>query len=267
MGLDTNRLLWRRWCIVNNCQGSVDIFHQEYPMNPGEAFLSTGLNVFRLTKLVPHYQPVSNARHGRLIQKANNVILVEEPHGPLTVFRNPSKNSSARYIIGVDPIEFGRQLYLLGVYYGTALVAPEREGRGYATVGTLLGLSYPNVCRLSKLDHTPGKLTGDQYGWGTNKQTKPLAVTHLQDALSQPVERVGNNTYGLLIHDPVTFAEMQNYVTDGHGGYTNANGTDNDDTVMALGIAVAVNAESPMPPDDDSPLSRLSQARRDLPPP
>lgn len=39
-------LNWRRWAIPAKAQGSIDKFHQEYPSNPDEAFLSTGNRVF-----------------------------------------------------------------------------------------------------------------------------------------------------------------------------------------------------------------------------
>lgn len=288
MGLGPDRLLWRRWCIANNCQGSTDVFHQEYPTTASEAFLSTGTNVFKLPLLARHYQPVTNSRRGRLISVGNTVKFVEAVDGELTVFRNPSKTQD--YIIAgdatwtlegdyacaqilnrrtleqvavyrkkIDPVHFATDLYLLGVHWNTALVAPEREGPGYATIGALLALSYPNVYRGPKLDHTPGKLVGDQYGWGTNKQTKPLAISHVVNVLSQPLEHVGQVTYGLLLHDPVTFDELQNYVTDGRGGYCNSDGSDHDDTVMALGIAVAVNQIMPPPMD-------IPDAKRDTRP-
>ena len=41
-------LAWRRDVIVNKCRGSLSIFHQEYPMNPKEAFLASGRPVFNM---------------------------------------------------------------------------------------------------------------------------------------------------------------------------------------------------------------------------
>ena len=41
-GADLEQISWRRWAIPNRCQGYVDKFHQEYPCNPEEAFVSTG---------------------------------------------------------------------------------------------------------------------------------------------------------------------------------------------------------------------------------
>lgn len=44
--LSWEQLRWRRWCIANNCGGSRDMFRQEYPANPDEAFLHSGSGVF-----------------------------------------------------------------------------------------------------------------------------------------------------------------------------------------------------------------------------
>ena len=45
-GLSDKQLQWRRWCIANNCGGDVNMFRQEYPSNPDEAFLHSGTGVF-----------------------------------------------------------------------------------------------------------------------------------------------------------------------------------------------------------------------------
>jgi hypothetical protein len=37
-GLTGGQLEWRRWCIKNNCRGNADMFRQEYPSCPEEAF-------------------------------------------------------------------------------------------------------------------------------------------------------------------------------------------------------------------------------------
>ncbi|MBF0405674.1 MAG: hypothetical protein HQL00_17150, partial [Nitrospirae bacterium] len=40
--LDLSHIAWRRKCISNDCKGSIDTFHQEYPSNDVEAFLTSG---------------------------------------------------------------------------------------------------------------------------------------------------------------------------------------------------------------------------------
>ena len=51
-GLDDEQLAWRRWCIATNCGGDVNLFHQEYPSTPDEAFIATGMCVFDTKILV-----------------------------------------------------------------------------------------------------------------------------------------------------------------------------------------------------------------------
>lgn len=45
-GLTPEQLNWRRWAIENLCQSDVEIFHQEYPSFPEQAFMATGQTVF-----------------------------------------------------------------------------------------------------------------------------------------------------------------------------------------------------------------------------
>ena len=60
--LSWEQLRWRRWCIANNCGGSRDMFRQEYPANPDEAFLYSGSGVF---DNCPRYPPPRGGRAAR----------------------------------------------------------------------------------------------------------------------------------------------------------------------------------------------------------
>jgi hypothetical protein len=72
-------------------------------------------------------------------------------------------------------------------------------------------------------------MVDNQYGWITNSRTKTEAIGNLQSALFDRT---------ILIHDPVTYSEMKNYVVL-PTGFGNADGKENyDDTVMALAIAL-----------------------------
>ena len=59
-GIDrvSERLMWRRWSIRNNCQGDVDKFHQENPSTPEEAFLASGQCFFDQKELVRQLERV-----------------------------------------------------------------------------------------------------------------------------------------------------------------------------------------------------------------
>jgi len=276
MGVDDSRLLWRRWAIINLCRRDVDVFKQEYPSTATEAFLTTGRNVFRLPDLLKHYIPIQ-PQIGFLERRDGRVQFTPHPKGHLKIYRHPSTDKNwGVYQVGADPTHttvgdaacaqvisrrtmeqvavfrkhmdptaFGREVALLGEYYNWAQIAPEKEGPGYATVGFLLGIQYPNIYESQKVDKTPGKVNHDVFGWGTNVTTKHLAISRLVDLLAQEVQFVGVSQYGLVIHDEDTFNEMKNYVVDENGYYMNGNGTKFDDTVMALGIAVATHFIEP----------------------
>lgn len=295
MGVTIPKLLWRRWAIVNLCQNNLDQFKQEYPSTPSEAFLSSGRNVFNLNDLLAHYAPMKPKR-GFLKRVGREVKFFESERGALKVYRSPSSDKSwGVYQIGadpthttvgdeacaqvinrrtleqaavlnehLDPIEFGKQLYLLGEWYNFALIAPEAEGPGYATVGHLLGSNYPYVWESQKVDKTPGKVMTDVFGWRTNKSTKHLAIGQLVNMLSQPLTKIGNTVYGLLIHDEDTFTEMRDYITDEQGGFMNGDGSMFDDCVMALGIAYATHfIEPPLPAytRDESHIQIVQQVK------
>lgn len=298
MGVQPDRLLWRRWAIVNLCGNDVDKFRQEYPSHANEAFLTSGRNVFRLPDLNAHYKPMK-PKVGNLF-KVNDreVEFREHPKGNLKIYRYPAKDRNwGVYQIGadpthttvgdaacaqvisrrtleqcavlrkhMDPTEFGRQCALLGQFYNWAQIAPEKEGPGYATVGYLVGIGYPNIYESQKVDKTPGKVNHDVFGWGTNNTTKHFAISRVVDLLAQSVQVVGGSTMGLILHDEDTYNEMKNYVVDDQGNFMNGNGSKFDDTVMGLAISVATHFIEPplLPYTPDTEVGEMARKVRDM---
>jgi hypothetical protein len=263
-------LAWRRWAIWNLLKGDIVKFHQEYPATPEEAFIATGTNVFPLMHLTKCFKQEPGQR-GRLVREGDRrVKFMPDPAGPLTIFRTPNPDPDlGMYSIGgdatatvrgdyavgqvlnrrtfeqvaiyrarIDPNHFGEELAKLGVYYNTALLAPENEGPGFATIGWLMHLDYPNMYQTTMPDGLPGRYTG-KFGWSSSYRTKDLAVSWLLRYLIEG---------SVIIHDRHTFNEMDNYVTLDGGGYGNGAGEEHDDTVMAFCIAVAASQlEGPLP--------------------
>ena len=265
--LTDGQLAWRRWAIRNKTNNDVLKFMQEYPSTPEEAFIATGTNVFPLESLKRCFVP-STFERGNLVSPGGPEVKFRRvPNGALTIFKHPSPDRShGQYIIGADPTHtlqgdfavaqvlnrrtmeqvavyrqridpgsFADDLFLLGRYYNDAIMCPEKEGPGYLTVGKLLGKNYPRMYMHTKTDHTPGKIVGDTYGWGTNKQTKSEALGVLLELVVEGINPVTGN--GLMLHDPTTYSELTGYVALDNGRFGNANGSENDDTVMALAIA------------------------------
>lgn len=262
-------LAWRRWAIYNKCQGDIIKFHQEYPSTPEEAFVATGTNVFPQQHILKCFDE-KHGKKGRLVRRGADVDFIPDIAGPLTLYKMPSTNLElGHYVIGgdatatmrgdfacaqvlnrrtyeqvavwrgrIDPGHFGEELAKLGIFFNTALLAPENEGPGFATIGWLQQLDYPNMFQSVVADGLPGRYTG-KYGWSTSYRTKDLAIGWLLRLLIES---------GTTIHDRKTFEEMDNYVTLEGGGYGPASGEDHDDTVMAYAIAVASSIQhGPLP--------------------
>jgi hypothetical protein len=270
-----DRLTWRKYAIKNlvenrageTGQATAEDFKQEYPATPEEAFKSSGTNVFNYENLTRCFKRVQGYR-GRLLRNGNRVTFESDRDGPFTVYRRPAEDTEfGIYVVAgdpthttrgdyasaqvinrrtleqvavlrtrTDPATFAQDLYKIGLYYNTALTTSEIEGPGYSTIGALLGMNYPFIPNRARADSTPGKVSTEQYGWSTTTQSKHLAIGWLIKVV---------NDGSLILHDPQTYQEMTNYVTLDNGGYGNANGEPNDDTVMSLAIAVITHMMEP----------------------
>ena len=115
-GLSLEQLHWRRWAIENLCQGDVEIFHQEYPSFPEQAFLSTGATVFggvliqkalRSANAAPEPQAIT-LKPGSETQRKTRRGTIQVPTsvtatdgGPWEIWRPPS--ATGQYVIACDP--------------------------------------------------------------------------------------------------------------------------------------------------------------------
>ena len=57
-------MAWRRWAIKNKCQGDGDLFKQEYPATPLEAFRHAGNPVFGAGILRDQEKSLGEVRYG-----------------------------------------------------------------------------------------------------------------------------------------------------------------------------------------------------------
>ncbi len=285
LGASKSQLVWRRWCVKNRCQGDELIFAQEYPAIPEQAFIATGTNLFNYPQLRAAYEPMDGTQ-GVLYRDGQSVTFHPDPTGPLTIFKNPPRGDPewSNYLVAgdpthrthigddyacaqvinrhkleqvavyrgrVDPGHFGEELFKLGLYYNTALTSSEVEGPSSAAIGVLQGLNYPRIYRRARPDSTPGKQTGDIWGWQTTMQSKHFMMGIVKKYLADG---------DMIIHDATTFAEMRDYVTDIDGKMGPADkDKGHDDTVMAMAQALACHfLEGPQmpysgPPDPTPP--------------
>lgn len=105
------QLNWRRWAIRNKCQGSPEIFRQEYPSNPTEAFLASGRPRFSHQHLNRMPAARKDAREagtvGELEQFRNGprevIGFFPGDRGALVVYKKPAPGK--QYVIGIDVAE------------------------------------------------------------------------------------------------------------------------------------------------------------------
>lgn len=254
--LDNQQLMFRRHRIA---QTSLDLFHQEYPATPEEAFLATGAPVFNPEQLVKVLQTCRDPESRMTLQDDE---WVTGPRGELTTYY--PHDSGEVYYIGADiamgggrgdysvaqvldskkrqvatwrsnyynPDYFAKVLYHLGKHYNEAFIIPENNAHGILTC-TRLGkdLAYPNIYLTTEVDKLTDRETV-QLGFRTSVKTKPLIIDQLRAAV-----RDGE----LELNDKTTIREMMTFIVTESGQLEAEQGC-HDDCVIALALANHVHA-------------------------
>ena len=247
--LDDEQLMFRRQKIAQN---GLDLFRQEYPSYPEEAFLTTGRPVFNQEQLTNQLEDTRDITE-RLALEGDE--LVDHPRGELLVYR--MHDPGERYVIGADvsmglsqgdysvaqvldsrkrqvavwrgqvhPDYFADVLYALGFYYNEALVIVENNGHGILTC-TRLGkdYAYPNFYTETVVDKITDKET-TKLGFTTTAKTKPLIIDELRAAVRENE---------IELNDKTTIREMMTYIVT-QSGSMEAEGGCYDDCVMSLAL-------------------------------
>ena len=258
--LDDEQLVWRRWCIRNNCGGDLDLFRQEYPASPDEAFVASGRCIFDQAALILRRQQVRDLERsvGRFVydydgSTINNIRWVDAWDGEIIIYQEPEDGHP--YVIGADTAgegsdffvgqvldnatgrqvavlrqesgegEFVRQLYCLGRYYHDALLGVEANFSTFPNT-ELERLGYRNLYVRETLDNYTNK-PRQSYGFRTDRISRPLIISELVELAAQRLE---------LIQDHETLGEMLTFVRN-EAGRAEAQEGKHDDCVMALAIA------------------------------
>lgn len=117
--LTLEQLNWRRFTINDKCDGDIDVFRQEYPANPREAFLTSGRPYFSRSTLVKVERFVGEGLRGNLklvpgtysrtadrqlkVTPFTRVEFEPDPNGFVELWGYPRANGS--YAIGGDIAE------------------------------------------------------------------------------------------------------------------------------------------------------------------
>lgn len=255
--LTYEQLYWRKKTIANKCGGDIDMFKQEYPATPDEAFISSGRPKFNL-KAVKEYELACCEPKftGEIVGTSQHSKLIESEKGALKIWIFPEKNGKyyigadvaeglekgdysvaeivdenlnvcAKYRGHIDPDLFGEYLVKLGYLYNSAYIAVEKNNHGLTTLKSMLRQDYYNIFYTKQYDKVNDTMT-KKIGWTTTSKTKPYAIDKL-------AEYIREHFFGLWDLDVVQ--ELYTYVIDDKGR-TNAQEGKHDDCVMALAIAL-----------------------------
>ena len=257
--LTDEQLQWRRWCIANNCGGSLDMFRQEYPASPGEAFLHSGTGVFDNEQIVLRLERLpSPAGRGEFTDGE----WTESETGAITLYELPE--DGVPYVLGGDTAgegsdyftaividnvsgrivaklrqkysepEYVRQIYALGRFYNDALVAIETNFSTYPVM-KLQEMEYPNQYSRERED-TYTRQMRKSYGFRTDRQSRPRAIANLVEVFSSHPEWFTDRE---LLEEMLTFCYNEDHRPEALAGK-------HDDLVMGAAITYAVRHQQRM---------------------
>ena len=266
-GLSLEQLTWRRWCIANNCGGDPNLFKQEYPLTPEEAFLLSGNAVFDKEAILARIQTIPKPlKKGYFTYEYDGLSIseikwVSDSSGYIEIFNVPDTPSMTKYCIGGDTAGEGsdyfvaqvldaktgkqvarlrhqmdadlytKQIYCLGKYYKDALIGIEANFDSYPIM-ELSRLGYTNQYVREQFDTYTGKLN-KSYGFRTTSITRPTIISAL-------IEIVRDETD--LIQDRTTLDELLTIVRNEKGRIEAPVGG-HDDLMMALAIAYHIREQ------------------------
>lgn len=250
-GLTWEQLNWREWAIYNKCNGSEDLFKQEYPSDVLEAFLSSGSNCFSKT-LCDDIELLCSEPLviGNVVRAAGEVRVRPNKHGHFRVWER--YNSEDSYFITIDTaggksddkdkdpdfsvidvynhrtgvqaaqwhghIDYDMiadMAEMIGDMYGRCRACTELNNHGFTVVADLSRKSYP------QFEMKPG-----QPGWQSNRKTKPQMIDSLREAVRDGA---------LQLRCKETVAEMRTFIEE--NGKFNAASGNHDDRVTTAAIA------------------------------
>lgn len=260
------RLRWRRVQIDQEFDGDPQLFRQEHPLYPEEAFLTSGVSVFPTTLLSERRQALSNDPPATELYRWNETagsFGMSFRGGDLAVYETPEPG--AHYVIGADvgeglddsdwsaaqvlklprakqvaalrmlvpPDEYAYVLKALAVLYNKAHIGVEVTGTGLATQLKLTNdIHYSRVYRRQAFDSGRRKHV-NKVGFSMNRGSKPVAIADLRKGLRS----------GLIeLYDITTILELLGYVKLDKSGKMGAV-EGNDDMVTSLAVAIQMRQQ------------------------
>jgi len=246
--LDEAQIYWRR---IKISETSSSTFKQEYPFTAEESFIQSGSSVFSkevLDKYLPK-TPESIREYNEIYSSFD-----EEDEGSLKVWAAPEREQ--KYIIGadvalgvrgdysvatvlnkdreicavyrnnrIDPVRYGKMMFYLGRWYNNALICPESNSVGLATVQQLFGMNYPNIYQQKKTANTVTDSI-NHLGFKTTVSTRPPIISNLRRMIDDE---------DIMIPCGMILDELRSFIVT-PSGKAEASVGHHDDMVMSLAI-------------------------------
>lgn len=279
--LDNEQLAWRRWCIQTNCRGDVNLFKQEYPSCPEEAFMSSGNCVFDKEKIINRIQQIKDIeplKQGSFLYdydglNITNIRWQEEKSGIIKIYKDIEKNRP--YVLGGDTAGDGsdnfvgevldnisgeqvaelshetdedlyaRQMYCLGMYYNQALIGVEVNSSTYPQK-ELERLRYPKLYQRQVEDSKTHKFM-QKGGFKTTQITRPIIIAGLVEIMRDNTEVFNSIEY---LRESLSFIKNEN-------GRPEAEQGKHDDRVMAMAIAHYIRPQQQMAIEEEKTAEEL----------
>jgi hypothetical protein len=255
-GLTMAKLAWRRRKM--SAYNNLDDFKANYPMDPEEAFVATGVNVFDIAKLHKCYVPM-DGKQGFLWNVDGRLEYLESSKGHTWMFVEPDPRKKRRYVVAVDPTwtisgdpaciqvldrasmeqvcvwhgsadpeTVGEISWALATFYGPeCILNTEVQGGGKRVLEVWREKEYPYIWMDRRPDR-PKKLTQSMC-WNSTYETKNYLVGTMQGVVKR---------LGVIIHHRATYYECSRFVVKEDDTYGPARRSGHDDTVIALGIGI-----------------------------
>ena len=259
--LTDEQINWRRFYIVNYCNGYVKDFYEAYPSTDDEAFISTGIGFFDKDGLALQ-EIIEPKTVGNIVKVEGEYVFREYDAGRFKIYEYPKvgeeyaiggdtaeglehgdgsgwvvKNKKTRdvacvYYHRIPPDEFASDGIMLANYYNEAIIAPENKGYGYGVCQDIWK-EYGNIYRNVKTKEGDDKET-NELGFNTNRSTRSEMLMQLNEEIKERSTKLNDRE---LIRQCQSFINID--------GKAQAEKGKSDDLVIASAICSQVIKQYP----------------------
>ncbi len=250
-GASMEQLMWRRLKISDK---SEEIFCQEFPSTPIEAFISTGVNIFNSRMIIERFNYLYNTKKLSLPNTVNYIL--KKHSNNLSIWELPVKGK--KYYIGVDtgeglgqdysvisiidedafqcaewrsnkikPYEYAELVYEMALFYNKGLLIIEKASAGHTVVDKIRhDHHYINMYKYKEYDQKSGKKGVRKLGWQTTEKSKPIMISDMQEWFETGQCLINSQD---LLNEMKLFQKVETSMKAASG---------HDDTVMAFAMAI-----------------------------